>query len=164
MSATLTSIAELKFAFKVWEAYQHICCIIKNSFSQLGKWCWVQHNLAEFYYCSLSVLFPLPCLVTLKKLSFLRFFFPIKHWSKYNSCGTEWWIFRKKHLFSQDHILETNWQHNCVLVKSFLWHNIHGTQLQVSGPDKLKARWLKGTFAHPLPELYLIPGMASHMT
>lgn len=41
---------------------------------------------------------------------------------------------------------------------------MHGKQLQVSGSDKLKARWLKGTFSNQLPELSLTPGMASHVT
>lgn len=41
---------------------------------------------------------------------------------------------------------------------------MHGKQLQVSGSDKLKARWLKGTFSNQLSELSLTPGMASHVT
>jgi hypothetical protein len=40
---------------------------------------------------------------------------------------------------------------------------MHGIWLQVSGSDKQKARWLKGTFSNQLPELFLTSGMASHV-
>lgn len=89
--------------------------------------------LFQFSLCSISItLFSNP-----KKLSFPRFFFfLIKHRKlkiHLKQIYIQWnWVvdIQEKHLFSQDHILETDWQHNCLLVKSFLWHNVHGTQHQ----------------------------------